>query len=486
MHKHNSRYFRRIGQSTLVLLLLFFIGSCKKGDKLPNAAPDTKISLERINLSGENRLNSTVSLSWFGTDIDGHIVNYEIKINEGEWVSTTTQDSVFLFEISPNEDSTDIDFYVRAVDNELLADPTPAYLKVPLKNSPPEVSFDDESLPVDTTNLVITFRYTTSDPDGNSTLQKAFIRANSGSWKEINLAQRLISIIPKNTTVAGQGSAALYYGLETTSSIELDGFVNDGDNIIQLKVSDIANSESKVDSTLVIYVKPQTSDLLVISGNNANNELKYKTLVYANYGTADFINYAGNGGLNQPRFWDPSFKLLALNYDKVFFHTDEGNFSNPLTGADGTLLDFAAPSIQTLIDNNKKVLISTAFATGVDLSIIGGVLSIDSLTSSKGQAFFTNDSFAISPIAGYSDLQPKNFLLATDPFYPALDAEILYTAQLTPSGGWEGPRTIAIQRKNQNAKVNLVLFTVPFHLLNKDVVNQNQVLSKILNEAFNW
>ncbi|NNJ55700.1 MAG: hypothetical protein HKP14_06195 [Bacteroidia bacterium] len=486
MHKQNSRYFRRIEQSTIMLLLLFFIGSCKKGDKLPNAAPDTKISFESINLSGENRLNSTVNLSWFGTDIDGHILHYEIKINEGDWVSTTTQDSTFLFEISPNEDSTDIDFYVRAVDNDLLADPTPAYLKVPLKNSPPEVSFDDESLPIDTTNLVITFRYTTSDPDGNNTLQKAFIRANSGSWKEISLGERLISIMPKNTTAVGQGVAELYYGLENSPSLELDGFINDGDNIIQLKVSDIANSESKIDSASVIYVKPQTSDLLVISGNNTNNELKYKTLVNANYSNADYINYAGNGGLNQPRFWDPSFNLLALRYDKVFFHTDEGNFSNPLTGADGTLLDFAAPSIQTLIDNDKKVLVSTAFATGVDLSIIGGVLSIDSLTSSKGQAFFTNDSFATSPILGYPDLQPSNFLLATDPIYPALDAEILYTAQLTPSGGWTGPRTIAIQRKNQNDQVSLVLFTVPFHLLNKNVVNQNQVLSKILNEAFNW
>jgi len=114
------------------------------------------------------------------------------------------------------------------------------------------------------------------------------------------------------------------------------------------------------------------------------------------------------------------------------------------------------------------------------------VLSIDSLSSAKGQAFFTSDSLAVSQIAGYANLQPNSFLLATDPFYPALDAEVLYNAQLTPSGGWTGPKAVAIQRKNEQNKVNLVVFTVEFHRLNKLKTNQEQVLSKILNEAFNW
>jgi hypothetical protein len=150
------------------------------------------------------------------------------------------------------------------------------------------------------------------------------------------------------------------------------------------------------------------------------------------------------------------------------------------------MLDFAAPVIQTLIDNNKKILVSTAFATGADLSTIGGILSIDSFSPSRGQAFFTNDSFAISQDATYPDLQPSNFLLAADPFYPSIDAEVFYNAQLTPSGGWTGPSTVAIRRRNASNNVNLVLFTVELHKLGKLQDNQNQVISKILNEAFNW
>mgnify|MGYP001044498104 FL=1 len=168
MHKTALKY-RNIRLSIIVLSLFVFIFSCKKGENLPNAAPETKLSIEEINLTGNARLNSTVSLSWFGTDIDGYVAYYEFKINKGEWTRTQIQDSTFLFAIDPDDDSTDIDFYVRAIDDEGVVDPTPAYLLVPLKNSPPSVTIDEESLPIDTTNLVITFRYSAADPDGDNT-----------------------------------------------------------------------------------------------------------------------------------------------------------------------------------------------------------------------------------------------------------------------------------------------------------------------------
>jgi hypothetical protein len=202
--------------------------------------------------------------------------------------------------------------------------------------------------------------------------------------------------------------------------------------------------------------------------------------------TKDVVDYARDGGKYQPKFWDPTFRLLAMEYDKIFFHTEEGTTSNPFSGLDGTLLDFAAPVIQQLIDNNKKVMVSTSFSNGADLSIIGDILSIDSFSSARGQAFFTNDSSALSTDATYPIVQPANFLLAADPFYPGVNAEVFYNAQLTPSGGWSGPRCVAIRRRNNNNQVNLVLFSVELHKLNKNSINQNQLISKILNEAFNW
>lgn len=66
------------------------------------------------------------------------------------------------------------------------------------------------------------------------------------------------------------------------------------------------------------------------------------------------------------------------------------------------------------------------------------------------------------------------------------EAEVLYEAQLTPNGGWSGPKTIAIQRKSSSGQVNMVLFTVELHKLDKLPDNLNRVVSKILNEVFNW
>jgi len=60
-------------------VLGLFVFSCKTGEELPNVAPDTKLSIEEINLIGNARLNSTVSLSWFGTDIDGYVAYYEFR-----------------------------------------------------------------------------------------------------------------------------------------------------------------------------------------------------------------------------------------------------------------------------------------------------------------------------------------------------------------------------------------------------------------------
>ena len=55
------------------LSAVLLIAGCRKGEIDRNGLPDTFISYEAINLSGQNRLNSSVSLTWYGTDGDGYI-----------------------------------------------------------------------------------------------------------------------------------------------------------------------------------------------------------------------------------------------------------------------------------------------------------------------------------------------------------------------------------------------------------------------------
>ena len=280
------------GQGTIVLLLFLALPGCKKGELLPNAAPDTFLSLESINLTGENRLNSTVNLTWFGTDIDGYVSYYEFKINEGEWQKTLVQDSTFLFDIDPDSDSTDINFYVRAVDNEGLVDPTVAYLKVPLKNSPPVITFETATLPIDTTNLVITFRYRATDPDGDNTLKQVYLRANDGNWNEIDLNQKLISVIPSNTTQTGTGNSDVYYGLSITKAATIDGFINGGDNITTNASSNSITVNIDPTGLVLSDTTPQLGGPLNADSNNIVDVgvLTANTITGALTGTVDGIN----------------------------------------------------------------------------------------------------------------------------------------------------------------------------------------------------
>jgi len=57
MIRSHSTYLSK-GLSILMLSSFAFVFSCKKGEVLPNAAPDTKISLEEINLTGDSRVHS--------------------------------------------------------------------------------------------------------------------------------------------------------------------------------------------------------------------------------------------------------------------------------------------------------------------------------------------------------------------------------------------------------------------------------------------
>lgn len=61
----------------LAVLVLALVG-CDKGSKFPNVAPETRISLTAINLTGEDRLRSEVTLHWYGEDEDGWVTGYEL------------------------------------------------------------------------------------------------------------------------------------------------------------------------------------------------------------------------------------------------------------------------------------------------------------------------------------------------------------------------------------------------------------------------
>lgn len=469
----------------VVLLFTFFLG-CKEDSVLQNQPPDTAISIEKIELTGENRLNSSIYLSWYGTDKDGYIVGYEYSIDNVNWFYTTARDSTFKFGIEPGQDTTDVDFYIRSIDDDNEKDASPAYLKIPLRNSAPNVEFIEESFPEDTAFSVVTFRWNFSDPDGDNTVIKALFKINEGDWVEIDRSKFMLSVRPQDATKSGTVDADIFYNTDIgTKATTIGGFNNGGENTFYLKVVDFAGSESIIDTSDVVFVKRQTSDLLLISGQPASVNTTYKNYIANNYSGYDAIDFALDNGVYQPKYWNPTFSLLTELYDKLVFNCDQSLFTNPISGQSGLLLEFAAPVLQNYNNRGGKSFIITSFPAGLVPTELAGAIPVDSLSTTSGQAVLYPDSSIIGSQSGWPQLQPKSLILGLDPFMPSIDAEVIYTAQISTFGAWKGPNIVGALRR-QNGKVNQVFFSVELYRLNQDENALNALFDKVLNTEFNW
>ncbi len=91
----------------LSLIALSFT-ACETGSPLDNLPPDTKIFVDKIELSGPNRLNSVVRLRWSGEDQDGYVKGYELSFDEQNWDFVQETDSTFKFDIPVGSETTDI------------------------------------------------------------------------------------------------------------------------------------------------------------------------------------------------------------------------------------------------------------------------------------------------------------------------------------------------------------------------------------------
>jgi len=126
----------------LALVLAVAAGCGVKGTMAPNAAPETVVFVE----GPVDTVNHVVHLRWFGSDVDGQVVRYEYKFiyqagqepsgyDSSAWFSTVRKDSIFAV-YTPNGYSMPT-FVIRSIDDEGIADPTPARQTFQFKNDPP-------------------------------------------------------------------------------------------------------------------------------------------------------------------------------------------------------------------------------------------------------------------------------------------------------------------------------------------------------------
>lgn len=472
----------------LSIASLALFTACDEGTPVGNTPPDTKISIEEINLTGENRLNSLVTLSWYGTDKDGYINGYELSFDQTTWTFTESQDSTFQFDIPPGEDSTDIAFYVRAIDNDEERDPTPAELTIPLKNTPPVAIIETDVQTTGTTIGVATYRWNSTDSDGDETITEAEIRFNDGSWHAISSNQNLITFVLDPNVSSGPTTAELYYSSSSTpEAMTIDGLVAGGLNTLYLRTKDIANSYSDVDTADAVTIVMPTSDLLVISGQSSTVSSTYQGILSNLSINYDFLDYGINVGENQPAFWTPTVNHILNQYDRLFIYADAQVFQNQATGQTGALLALMGPAVQEFTNAGKKVLVTTSFGTLSDLSGISGTYPMSDVVRSSGLVRVYPDSatYPVADTATYPLLQSTNVLVGITPIVKTADAENYYRTELTPLSGWQGDNLVGVRRKYQN-NISEVFFSMELWRFNKDPQNVEQLIDQILNHDFNW
>ncbi|GAB4421461.1 MAG: hypothetical protein OHK0039_36260 [Bacteroidia bacterium] len=479
-------------RTALLCLSLLLLAACERGALLNNRPPDTRIFLDQINRSGQNRLNSVVQLHWTGEDDDGYVRGFELSLDNSTWHYTTASDSVIRFDLDPASDTTDIDFYVRAIDNLGLADPDPAYLRIPIRNTPPVARFDTINRIAAQVTALWSARWSVSDLDGSETLDSVFLRINDGPWLALRPQETFGSFIPADPAATGTQDLRLLLGPQALEyPLPLAGVRVGDDNRLYLRARDIAGAYSATDSTNVFFVAARRSDLLVIDahGDEAPNAVYYPLLdqVYGTYDRFDLVN-------DLPAYWTPTFSLFLQQYDKVFWFGDD---ARPTSLNTQMYLEAAAVPLQEYLNQGGKLFVTAKFPSpssyddpqDLNRSSIFDFSPMDSLSTSGGQARMRVDSLA-RPLAAYAATYPPlvcaTNILGADPFYPKDPNNAIYEAALLPVSGWSGPRTVCARAAFTNGKTNQVFFALELDRLAGDPAALQALFEQVLLTEFDW
>lgn len=496
------------------LLGLWFSGCGVEGTLSPGLPPSTTIFVDTIDLSDEDRLKSRVNLRWQGYSSDDYIIGYKIWFGFSKPANviavldtvrqiTIATDSTFQFVIPRGSQIADLYFSVQAVSSKGLKDPNPPLLRVPIVNTPPTSSWDDSKLPVArAVQSVLTLPFLVDDFDGTNTIDSIQIRANFGPWISIPKTYDLVAIVPESPRTVGVQNALVYSSNPSLPalSVKLPNFKNGDSNRIEIRAVDLSGSRSRTDTTPAYFVKPQTSDLLVLEAYYSDQlQTTYTDLidrtVYAS--GFDFVSFTADNKSAQPKVWSPTIDLLLGLYGKLFWYNDVRNSPDRVT--DPFLLETLYNPLRTFERKGGKLLISCPFPKGIEAlsanSPVFSLIPISSVNFTTNLAFGTtrsrmNTNRAINPVnnPAYPVLTTGQVLSSVDAFIPSNDADSLYSAGiLLPVSGtsYTGPKCLAARKRNlQTGRVSQVFFTVELHKLNGNPQAIKSLFSQVLNNEF--
>ena len=493
----------------LVLLVLLAVAcdSGISGEAFDNRPPDTQLSVRDDslldNLSEDDRLVSTVRITWTGDDPDGFVKGYEVRfldqmgdIEGVAWSFTETTDSLFLLLIRQGDRISDVVFEVRAVDDDGLADPTPARTIYPIQNSPPDIRLSPFDLPPDTTFNVMSIGWVAEDPDGNANLERIDVSFND-SLNFVALPPEIsfaTFVLPQtNPGASGEivdAEVFLGRGFEQTG-ISVPGVRIGEMNTLYVRAAN-QNDTTYVRIEYSWFVKGKTSNVLYVNDfrrathpvvstfhlNLLNEYLPAGTPIdiwdiTTPFTTGSSGNFPRSGLL--PPTAQPALDRFFRGYDYIYWVA-----SATTDQIVGNNLPFAAPVLEPFFENGGKMMVHSPIQLPVDPDEIATnaatlLLPLNSLTQfpdSLRQTLRLLGNAPVSardPLPGVATALPalkmNGFVINTLPYVatssatiPLYDAQFQYVTRVGNRRGiWSGSSTIASMSDDRRVG----LFTIP-------------------------
>lgn len=175
------RLSARLALPALLGTLLF--AGCVDDSTAPAPGNQPPVTFLSVQGTGLDTVNYRQVLRWWGSDPDGQVRSYVIRWDGGwsppadaprwdedpSWIVTTATSDTFV--LATHGTFASHTFFVRAVDNEGLADPTGRSQRFSFGNALPQLRWSSElSRPV-TSLPAVAFAWTATDPDGNRTVE---------------------------------------------------------------------------------------------------------------------------------------------------------------------------------------------------------------------------------------------------------------------------------------------------------------------------
>ncbi len=483
----------------LPFVLILVLAACDAGldgDPLANQPPTTELSIADSslvdNLGEGRRLASTVALSWTGTDPDGYVSGFELRIvgpdgPVSDWSFTTSTDTLLLLPIPRGASTANVGVEVRAVDNENLADPSPASTIYPVRNSPPTASVDAFELPPDTTFDVFSFGFIAGDPEGDGNLARIEIALND-STNPIALPPdtRYVTLLGpsdplSNTTVSARVFAGRAF---QATGIDAPGLKLDADNVFYVRSVDQTDTTSAwarypaAGSSDTWYVKGRTSDVLLV--NDFRNSAAPTVIDYHmdllkeqvgdqvdlwNINLPFTTGSAGNS--NRSPLLGPSQEPALLQTFarwKRIYWVGSAATNSPTSNN----LPFAAPALNLFFDGGGTMMVHVPVTLPQSADLADNADNPALFLLPIAELVPLPDSLRSLSISSGASITPVNTVPGTNVALPPLEAQQFYISTLPYLGS--GGRTVPLYRGDWTYRVRVGRGSGPW-TGNSDVVS---------------